>query len=206
METLKKDLLIKDSKFIFKMKMIILIIASMTLLLVNTAFSPYTSNNYCTGGTTNWAFNELTSAGSGDSAILNFDSVSAYFSLSNGDSVEIFVRNSVTTTPFTFITFDKATLARTEKICTGATADAGYTFIKLINQFLFLQKSGTPISYYVCQYDETADSIAPIQLDTPSGDLPNPIQNFIPYSASEYLANVVVIDIVFTDGTKSAVY
>jgi len=37
----------------------LLIIASMTLVLVNTAIGPYTSNNYCIGGTTNWAFNEL---------------------------------------------------------------------------------------------------------------------------------------------------
>jgi hypothetical protein len=84
--------------------------------------------------------------------LLNFDHVSAYKSLTTGDSVEIFVKDSVTTTPFTFITFDKATLAKTEKICTGATATAGYTFVKLINNFLFLQSSG-PTKYWVCIYD-----------------------------------------------------
>jgi hypothetical protein len=43
-------------------------------------------------------------------------------------------------------------LAKTEKICTGATATAGYTFVKLINNFLFLQSSG-PTKYWVCIYD-----------------------------------------------------
>lgn len=74
--------------------------------------------------------------------MLNFDSASTYLSLTTGDSVPIFVRNSVSTTPFTFITFDKITLTRTEKTCTGATATAGYSFVKLIGQFLFLEKSG----------------------------------------------------------------
>lgn len=155
--------------------MIILIIISMTLVLVNTAIGLYASNNYCTGGTTNWAFNELTSGGSGDSALLDFNSVSTFRSLSNSDSVEIFVKDAGMMTPFTFITFDKATLTKVEKVCTGTSTYNGYTFVKLINQFLFLRKSGTLISYYVCQYDETAPSSTPIKLATPSGDLPNAI-------------------------------
>jgi hypothetical protein len=112
----------------------------------------------------------------------------------------------VATTPFTFITFDKTTLARTEKACTGATADAGYTFVKLINHFLFLQKTGMPETYYFCKYDETSPAVSPIQLSTPSGTLPNPIQSFIPYLASETELDNGEIAVVFTDNTKSAVY
>jgi hypothetical protein len=94
--------------------------------------------------------------------LLEFNHVSAYKSLTTGDSVEIFVRDSVTSTPFTFITFDKATLTKSENVCTGATASAGYTFVKLINQFLFLKTTTPTTQYWVCQYIETASGLAPI--------------------------------------------
>jgi len=70
----------------------------------------------------------------------------------------------------------------------GATADAGYTYVRLINQFLFLQKTGSPNTYHVCQYSSNPSitTIPLLTLTAPeASDIPNTIQTFYPFSTFE---------------------
>jgi len=168
-----------------------IIFVAMVLVLANaTMINPATGNiNYCVGGTTSWQFDKLTS---GASTLIDFDSASAFLDLTNGDSIEIMVKNSVTSTPFTFISFNKNTLLKIEKVCSGATADAGYTYVRLINQFLFLQKTGSPNTYHVCQYSSNPSitTIPLLTLTAPeTSDIPNTIQTFYPYSTYQFHQN-----------------
>ena len=176
-------------------------IALLVLLILTLASSapvvttPSTPTSYCNnGGTTKWTFDKLTQTST--PASIDFDESSAFRDLTTGDSVAVMVKKSVGAEPFKLMTLNKNTLEPTMKACAGS---AGYEFVSLISQFLFLKNVD---KYYYCLFDLklTATEFPLVLIKPPTvSDFGGTISQFGPLSAYQENENNFAISTVWGD-------
>lgn len=79
------------------------------------------------------------------------------------------VKNGDATNPFKFIYYD----SNSNKLSIDCRNSEGYTFVKLINNFLFLKDTKTPAGLWVCRFDPTVTSNPAVNLGLVSIPLPS---------------------------------
>lgn len=92
------------------------------------------------------------------------------------------VKGGSASEPFRFIYFDMHSVKQSVD-CTGT---GGYEFIKLINNFLFLKKVGSPSEYHICQFDPSQVANSVQSFRTKRIKIPTTLENnmvgILPYS------------------------
>lgn len=112
------------------------------------------------------------------------------------------VRTGDANNPFKFVYFDSNSIKH-EVACAGT---AGYIFIRLINNFLFLKDANLLPTFYVCQFDPAtvANSVSGFTLKNIS--LTAGTVRLIPYSVRETtIGSEWVINIAFGNQSSTSV-
>ena len=100
---------------------------------------------------------------------MEYDATSSFYDSTSQLFTEIMIKDGDATNPFKFIYYD----SNSNKLSIDCRDSEGYTFVKLINNFLFLKDAEATPGLWVCKFDPAVTSNLAANLGLVSIPLPS---------------------------------